>query len=306
MSATPTADHQAVRVVLADGRLSRRGRLAAAVVALAALALAGLGSTWAGMPVVITAGAPVLAADPAAPLPLACHGPTSHLAWDATAYSTVELTVVGDRVATPGDRVGCTVDVANTGPSAAVMTISFLPEVRVGQANPDLADDLYFFWSAAGVRGSERVTTVARGDGVVAEVEVARGQVVPVEVGIAMPAQVTDQAREGLSSTQVSFDVTVRLSQSPGSSAATSPPTSTGPSTGPDPSVQSGPGGAGQVRRGHGSHVQAFGSRLPRTGAEIAVVAAAAGCLVLSGTVIALVARRRRDRDDAAAPGGTR
>lgn len=328
-----------VYVVVAEERLSRRGRLAAAVLALAVLALVGLGSTWAGVPPIVAAREPVVAAAPLVEaLPVGCDGSSTHLAWNSATYSTVELTVVGDRVASPGDQVGCTISVTNTGPAAAVMTVSFTPvQLSVGAANPDLAEGLFFFWDAAGVSGTERVDTVmALSDGVVAEVRVSRGGVVPVEVGFVMPAGETGHQNEGLASTQLSFEVAVQLSESAVSGPPTTPPptttgpptapptgppsTPTAPPTGPDPSspptgtsgTAPGQTGSGQADRGQAdrSRVGAFGLRLPRTGVELAGAAAVAGALLLTGTVIWAVARRRRDRDGPApgpsTPRGTR
>lgn len=301
-----TPDGQVVCVLLAEDRLSHRGRLAAFVLALAVLALLGLGSTWAGVPPVITAQAPGGAAGSEQALPVGCDGSTTHLAWNSATYPSVELSLLGDRVASPGDRVWCTVSVTNTGPTVAVMTVAFAPvRIAVHAANPDLASGLFFFWDVAGVGGSERFDT-AMGlgtDDVVAEVPVAYGQTVPIEVGFTMPDVVTDYQSDG-DSTQLAFEVTVQLRESTGNSphgpGTSTPPTGPGPST-PTPtglgpsSTLTGAGTdtsrEGPADRGKGSRIV----RLPRTGAEVAATAAVAGVVLLAGTVVWVVARRRTD-----------
>lgn len=308
-----TTEKGVVYVVLADHRLSRRGRLAASVLALAVLALLGLGSTWAGVPPVITAArAPVVAPDQVDALVVGCDGPTTHVAWNSATYSSVEYSVVGDRVASPGDQVGCTLAVTNTGPTAAVMTVSFASvHLAVGTTNPDLAEGLYFVWDVAGVSGSERFdAAVDLGDSVVAQALVPYGGTVPVEVGFVMPASETGH-QSGADSTQLSFEVMVRLDESTGSSPPTTGPGTSTPPARPGPSspstgtpgTNSGQPGSDQADRGRRTPGLL---RLPRTGAELVGTAVVAGAVLVAGTVVWVVARRRRDQQGPAAPGGIR
>lgn len=234
-----TPDAQAPRVIdlsAADG-LSPRGRRTAWALTLVLLVIGLMTlSAWAGPQLTGThpggGAAPVGAgaahgspADPAQPAgapgavldgAIQAHwdGPTTHLDWRGGTYVTAEASFVGDRVASPGDRVQRTLRIGNAGPADAVMTVGLVldrttPEtVTAG----DLSEAIDLFWDVAGVDGQERFSTLLAADQqpVVSQVAVPRGATVPVTVGFAMPAEVTGYA-DAASSGVVEFQVVVRL-----------------------------------------------------------------------------------------------
>jgi hypothetical protein len=138
-------------------------------------------------------------------------GPTTHLDWRGRTYATAEASFVGDRVASPGDRVQRTLRIGNAGPADAVMVVSLVLDrtapTQVGAG--DLSEALDLFWDVAGVEGQERFATLLASDRerpVVSEVVVPRGETVPVTVGFSMPAEVAgyaDAASDGVAEFQV-------------------------------------------------------------------------------------------------------
>lgn len=187
-------------------------------------------------------------------------GPVTHLDWQGRTYATAAASFVGDRVASPGDRVQRTLLIGNAGPSDAVMTVALITQSSGPDGAEDLGRSVDLFWDTAGVAGQERFATLvgAGGQGqVVSEVAVAHGATVPVTVGFTMPAEVT--AHQGTDDTGVlEFQVVIRLQ---GDTAA-APPL---------------PG-------------------LAITGAQVAALIALALVLAGLGWLLWLLARRRRPR----------
>lgn len=141
-------------------------------------------------------------------------GPATHLDWSGAEYARAETTFIGDRRASPGDRVVRTLNVVNAGPGDGVAAVTFdLSEViPEGAQNPDLADDVTLFWDIAGVTGEETFAALNKSTRVsVAEVAVAQGATVPVTVGFAMDAAVESSNASGADSTLLSFDVGVNV-----------------------------------------------------------------------------------------------
>lgn len=142
-------------------------------------------------------------------------GPVVHLDWAGRTYATAAASFVGDRVASPGDRVQRTLRIANAGPSDGVMSVALVAQrgVAVGEPGTDLGESVDLFWDTGGVAGQERFASlVATGKQgrVVSEVAVPHGETVSVTVGFTMPADVT--AHQGRVDTGVlEFQVVVRL-----------------------------------------------------------------------------------------------
>ncbi|MCL2466358.1 MAG: hypothetical protein FWF21_03720 [Micrococcales bacterium] len=203
------AGDRVVVVQLGDDGLSRRGQMIAWALAVVVVLMAALGATWAGEPPLLGAGEPP--ADGHVDIGvLGCDTPTMHMSWTGETYNTVELSVVGDRVASPGDQVECTVEVTNTGPAAAVMTVTFTPVLEsVGAANPDLATAITLFWAVDGTSTVQRFDA----DNTDAQVKVPCGATVPVRVGFVMPIEETQHYRAGGESTLLSFGVTIELQE---------------------------------------------------------------------------------------------
>lgn len=190
-------------------------------------------------------------------------GPVVHLDWRGRTYASAAASFVGDRVASPGDRVQRTLRIANAGPSDAVMSVALVAQ-RTGDGEgpgEDLGEVVDLFWDAAGVVGRERFAAlVATGDHgrVVSEVAVPHGATVPVTVGFTMPAHVSTH-QGSVTSDVLEFQLVVRLQ---GDTAAA-------------PQV---PG-------------------LALTGAQVAVLVAVALALAALGGLLWLLARRRRRED---------
>ncbi|KQQ67142.1 hypothetical protein [Microbacterium sp. Leaf320] len=144
-------------------------------------------------------------------------GEATHLDWSGRSYSTAEASFVGDRVASPGDRSRRTLLLTNTGPSRADLAVSLrlgevIPE---GARNPDLADDVELFWNVGGVEGRQPYSALRdRSTGAVeiAQVQVAHGETVAVEIGFELPAATTQQRNDGAASTELAFDVIATMS----------------------------------------------------------------------------------------------
>lgn len=245
-----TEDHQprtvgTVLAVDAAGGMSATGKLVAAI--LTALLLLGAGialgmagglPTLGGRAQVIDAGANgVGASDPArlgsasgdraaADVPAGASelpsttvqaewdGPAVHLDWTGAEYARAETTFIGDRKASPGDRVVRTLNVVNAGPGdgIAAVTLDVSELIPDGALNPDLAADVTLFWDVAGVTGEETFAALNAGGRIsVAEVAVQRGATVPVTFGFAMDREIETSNATGVPSTELSFDVGVNL-----------------------------------------------------------------------------------------------
>lgn len=291
----PGGGQQIVR--FQDGSLSARGR--AAVWLLAAVLLLTGGTTLAALGITpLTGGAPAdggaggsavsadagttgaaagsTAAsatdtdDPDDLIQARWDGPTTHLDWAGRGYATVEASFVGDRVASPGDRVQRTLLLTNAGPSGAVLSVELTAEELVPEiaANPELASAVELFWDVAGVTGREAFATlVAAGSQPVAEAQVAAGQEVAVTVGFEMPADVTTEMSQSVASTVLSFGVRAHME---------------GDTT--DPGVLP------------GSEVPV--ADLAVTGAQIGALLALVAALVLVGWLLVGLARRRAACED--------
>ncbi|MFD5598837.1 hypothetical protein ACFWHR_02155 [Leucobacter sp. NPDC058333] len=141
-------------------------------------------------------------------------GPAVNLDWTGAEYARAETTFIGDRVASPGDRVVRTLNVVNAGPGngVATVTIDLSEVVPEGAHNPHLADDVTLFWDVAGVAGEERFSAlVPAGRARVAEIAVPQGGPVRVTVGFEMAAAVESSRALAANSTVLSFDVGVEL-----------------------------------------------------------------------------------------------
>lgn len=153
-------------------------------------------------------------------------GPTVHLDWSGQRYTTVEADFVGDRVASPGDRVERTLTLRNAGPEDAVLSVDLLLDetVPAGSPNPGLGEAIDLHWDVAGVEGSEQFAVLhSAQQPTIAEVRVPEGGTVPVTVGFTMPASETGH-RGGDDSTTLHFRVLAHLQGETGVDPAPVPP----------------------------------------------------------------------------------
>ncbi len=191
-------------------------------------------------------------------------GPAVHLDWTGAEYARAETTFIGDRTASPGDRVERTLNVVNAGPGAGVaaVTLDLAEVIPPGAANPRLAEDVTLFWNIGGVTGSDTFAALNSADRVsVAELAIPAGETVPVTVGFAMDAAVEGSRSAGGDSTILSFDVGVNLT------GETAPPET---------------------------------PKLAITGATgILALICIAGALILLGILLVVLRRRRDTREDA-------
>ncbi|WP_158370133.1 hypothetical protein [Cellulosimicrobium cellulans] len=164
-------------------------------------------------------------------------GPTVHLDWSGQRYTTVEADFVGDRVASPGDRVERTLTLRNAGPEDAVLSVDLLLDetVPAGSPNPGLGEAIDLHWDVAGVEGSEQFAVLhSEKQPTIAEVRVPEGGTVPVTVGFTMPASETGH-RGGDDSTTLHFRVLAHLQGETGVDPAPVPPEPVDPEEpGPD------------------------------------------------------------------------
>lgn len=147
----------------------------------------------------------------------AWDGPATHLDWSGRTYSTAEASFVGDRVATPGDRTRRTLLLTNSGPSRADLAVSLrLREVvPEGARNPELAGDVELFWNVGGIEGRQPYSVLrdrSMGVAEIAQVQVAQGETVAVEIGIELASATTQHRNEGSPSTELAFDVVATMS----------------------------------------------------------------------------------------------
>lgn len=147
----------------------------------------------------------------------AWDGPATHLDWSGRGYSTAESSFVGQRIAAPGDRTRRTLMLTNSGPARAGLTVSLRLDESVpgGARNPGLADEVELFWSVGGVEGRQRFSALAEemtGTVDIAEVRVAQGETVAVEIGFELPSATASQRNEGQESTELAFDVVSTMS----------------------------------------------------------------------------------------------
>ncbi len=198
--------------------------------------------------------------DPDDAVDAAWDGPAVHLDWSGDGYARAEASFVGDRVASPGDRVERTLNVVNAGPSASVMTVSLDAATIVPDAtrNAMLGDDIELFWRVGDLSGQQPFSAfAAQGTTVLAELATDRGATVPITLGFTMPVDVEGSRAESATSTELVFDLAVAL---------------------------------------RGETAQ---SALPATGGAVPIPLIAAGSLIAAlGTAFIVVAARRRRRDD--------
>ena len=291
-----------------DG-LSPRGRLLATVLAIALLLIGVLACAWAGaapitgartatpttagtlptevatasvQPAANSPATPAAGSTPTAPgdsatttvadaIKAVWDGPTVHLDWTGKTYTTAEATFVGDRIASPGDHVQRTLNIANAGPADAVMTVSLVlaEQTPALAANAELAKGINLIWDVGGVTGNETYADLlARqaGQPVVAEVQVPQGKTVAVTVGFEMPLAITDYRSLESPSDLLTFNVLARMQ---GNTAA--------PGVIPNLPIPAPPGGT-----------------LAVTGATVFGVVAVAVGLFLVGWLLIAATRRRR------------
>lgn len=142
------------------------------------------------------------------------NGPAVNLDWTGAEYVRAETSFIGDRIASPGDRVARTLSIVNAGPGDGVLSIAIdvAENTPAGTRNPDLAEDVTLFWDVDGVRGEERFSVlVPRGQTNVAEISLAKGGQVAVSIGYEMARSVETSRSLGAASTQLDFDVDVKL-----------------------------------------------------------------------------------------------
>lgn len=147
----------------------------------------------------------------------AWDGPATHLDWSGRGYSTAESSFVGQRIAAPGDRSLRTLMLTNGGPAHAGLAVSLRLEEGIpdGARNLGLADEIELFWNVGGVEGRQAFSALMeRSAGVVeiAEVQVAEGETVAVQIGFELPAATTLQPNEEHASTELAFDVVATMS----------------------------------------------------------------------------------------------
>jgi hypothetical protein len=234
-------------------------------------------------------GAPAAAVDGA--ITAEWDGPTVHVDWTGERYTTVEADFVGDRVASPGDRVHRTLTLRNDGPEDAVLSVDLAlgQDVPAGSPNPELGGAVDLFWDVAGVEGQERFAILHdAGRPTIAEARVAQGDTVPVTVGFTMPAEETGH-RGGEAATTLHFRVLATMQGETG----------VDPGPGPSPEPDPGPGGevpAPEPGEPDQAAPEAGGDGdLAVTGAHLlGAVLVLLGLLLIGWLLLALARRRRR------------
>ena len=143
-------------------------------------------------------------------------GTTSHVAWDASEYSSVQASFVGDRVVTPGDVVTGTITVTNSGPGIGWLNVYLTSahQFASGEVNSDLAQGIDLLWQVETLTGRMAFAEVddrIAGDGgqglCVAALVLDRGQDAEVTFGFTMPVDVDRYAASGQPSHRLVFTV---------------------------------------------------------------------------------------------------
>ncbi|MGL3806858.1 hypothetical protein ACSYDW_12260 [Paeniglutamicibacter sp. R2-26] len=179
-----------------------------------------------------------------APASAATAAPTAQgkdviaLSWDGTDYTTViGGSFVGVPVSVPGDSAERTLMVRNDGPSggtlrASIVNVKILdPEAvdarDLGHGPEDQGnfyDDLRLGWNG----GSSSFTDLAsRAETKIYDVDVAKGQTVPITIDYRFPIEATSGNKANVAPREASFDVRLTLSgdtELPGEET-TAPPT---------------------------------------------------------------------------------
>jgi len=223
------------------------------------------------------------------------------LSWDGTTYTSVTSeSFLGAPVTVPGDSASRTVLVRNDGPTAGVLRASI---VNVGRLDPDAPDvhhepehrdpdgsgaptgDPYLgagdqgnFYDDLVVRwpgGSATFTELdAAGTTEVLEVELAKGEEVPLTLSYELPVDATSGNKANVEPRLATFDVVFEIGGDlPPGPTPTPTPTPTPPNPSP-PSTPSTPG-----------------ERLAQTGAQVGLLAGVAALAIGAG---AAVVRARR------------
>lgn len=237
-SSTDHFDGQPARTVLtvaANGGVSTRGKILAAVLTVLLLLGLGVGLAMAdALPVLggratsetqrsaaaapersgsgtVVPGASVVGAEA---IQAEWDGPAVHLDWTGAEYARAETTFIGTRTASPGDSVQRTLLITNAGPGdgVAAVTLDVTELIPKGATNTHFSDDVQLFWSIDGVVGEENFTVLKTGDRqTVAEVAVSQGATIPVMFGFSMSEDAAAPRQESGPSVDLSFDVGVNL-----------------------------------------------------------------------------------------------
>lgn len=147
----------------------------------------------------------------------AWDGPATHLDWSNRGYSTAESSFSGHRVAAPGDRTLRTLMLTNAGPARADLAVSLRLDEGIpdGARNPALADEVELFWNVGGVEGRQPFFALLQRSGglvEIAQVQVAQGETVAVEIGFELPVATTQLRNDGHPSAELAFDVIATMS----------------------------------------------------------------------------------------------
>ncbi|MBN9106780.1 MAG: hypothetical protein J0I14_17455 [Propionibacteriaceae bacterium] len=167
-------------------------RTRTALVAVAAAAFAALGATTA-----------------------AADGGAAMIALDRQSRPTATESFVGTPVAVPGDVVGRTLTVRNTGPGASVLAVA-ITDVTISQdaASDTFYHDLQLRWTTAAGTGQASFASLVGSHRPVVEVPVAAGQSTQVTIEYVFPLNATSGNRSRVGERTAGFTVVLELTES--------------------------------------------------------------------------------------------
>ena len=238
------------------------------------------------------------------------NGDTVNVAWDGSPYDTATESFVGVPVAVPGDRAVRTLRVTNHGTSggtlrAWIVDVDLQPagqqDERDGVPQGSFYDDLHLTWDTASARGGASFAALAAGNRTsIATIHLAQGAATDLTLAYELPLAATSGNRSNAGALSAAFAVDLEITGDAASgggdpTAGTGGGAVSGTGDGNDGLLADTSGAPGHSHTGSGA--------LASTGAQVLDTAGIAVAALVTGALLVLVRRRRRERD-ATAPLG--
>jgi len=152
-------------------------------------------------------------------IPIQWNGPTMNVSWDGGSYAIIAGSIVGDVVATPGDRAERTAIVQNGGPTPARATVQILNVTTSNDpdtVNTNLEDLIHLFWNINGNKDDitwREAREAADPNGISYEVSfhLSQGEKFSITAGYYFPASATTGKNEGKPSSALRFDIRILM-----------------------------------------------------------------------------------------------
>jgi hypothetical protein len=190
---------------------------------------------------------------------------------------------LGSLTAVPGDYIYRTLNVRNSGPSAATLSLYFRDWQLAAPRNAAtnwLVEESRLVWSVGEDIGKvDFATASASEEHLATQIKLEQGEQVAIRVGWEYPYESTKAVSSYGDTQQLSFGIRLLLSEVPDSGVPTTPDVK------PAPKPKPGGGGDGS-------------SSLPFTGTGALAVLGAAALFALAGMLLLLAGKRRKAEDE--------